>query len=56
MHHFGVRPGCTIIDMVHLLVHQIKSEWHKGNITSVLFLDVEGAFPNAVPVILVHNL
>ena len=56
VHHFGGRPGCTTMDAVHLLVHQIKSEWQRGNVTSVLFLDMEGAFPNAVPVTLVHNL
>ena len=55
-HHFGGRPGCTTTDAVHLLVHWIKSDWCKGNLTSVLFLDVEGAFPNTVPAILVHNL
>ena len=56
VHHFGGRPGHTTMDTAHLLVHQIKSEWHRGNITSVLFLDVEGAFLNMVPAILVHNL
>ena len=55
-HHFGGRPGHTTTDVVHLLMHWIKSEWRRGNVTSVLFLDVEGAFPNAVPAILVHNL
>ena len=56
VHHFGGRPGCTTMDMVHLLVHQIKSKWQRGNVTLVLFLDMEGAFLNAVPVTLVHNL
>ena len=55
-HHFGGRPGHTTMDAVHLLVHWIKSEWQRGNVTSVLFLDMEGAFPNAVPATLVHNL
>jgi len=55
-HHFGGRPGRSTTDAVHLLVHSIKNSWRKGNVTSVLFLDVEGAFPNAVPRRLVHNL
>lgn len=55
-HHFGGRPGRSTTDAVHLLVHNIKNSWRKGNVTSVLFLDVEGAFPNAVPRRLVHNL
>ena len=54
-HHFGGRPGRSTTDAIHLLVHNIKSEWRKGNVASVLFLD-EGAFPNAVPSRLVHNL
>ena len=55
-HHFGRRPGHSTTDVIHLLMHNIKSAWRKGNIASVLFLDIEGAFPNAVPSRLVHNL
>lgn len=55
-HHFGGRPGRTTTDAVHLVAHKIKSSWRQGNVTSVLFLDVEGAFPNAVPARLEHNL
>jgi hypothetical protein len=54
--HFGGRPGCTTTDAVHLLVHKIKNAWRQGEVSSVLFLNVEGAFPNAVPARLVHNL
>ena len=55
-HHFGGRPGRSTTDAVHLLVHKIKSAWRQGEVVSVLFLDVEGAFPNAVPDRLIHNL
>ncbi len=55
-HHFGGRPGCTMTDAMHLLTYKIKSAWRKGLIASVLFLDIEGAFPNAVPSKLIHNL
>jgi hypothetical protein len=55
-HHFSGRLGHTTADAVHLLVYKIKSAWRQGEVTSVLFLDVEGAFPNAVPTRLVHNL
>jgi hypothetical protein len=55
-HHFGGRPGRSTTDAIHLLVHKIKCAWRQGNVTSVLFLDVEGAFPNAVPSRLIHNL
>ena len=55
-HHFGGHPGRTTTDTVHLVTHKIKSAWRQGNVTSVLFLDVEGAFLNAVPARLVHNM
>lgn len=54
--HFGGRPGRTTTDAIHLVTHKIKTAWRKGNVTSILFLDIEGAFPNTVPARLVHNL
>jgi hypothetical protein len=54
--HFSGRPGRTTTDAMHLLAHTIKTSWRKGKVTSVLFLDIEGAFPNAVPSRLVHNM
>ena len=46
----------TATDAVHLLVHRIKGEWRKRKVITVLFLDIEGAFPNAVNKQLLHNL
>ena len=54
--HFGGRPGRTTTDAVHYLVDKIKSAWREEKVASVLFLDVEGAFPNAVTGRLIHNL
>jgi hypothetical protein len=54
--HFGGRPGRTTADALHLLMYKIKEGWWSGKIAAVLFLDIEGAFPNAVPVRLVQNL
>jgi len=54
--HFGGRPGCTTTDAMHLLANMIKASWRGGKVTSALFLDIEGAFPNAVPSRLEHNL
>jgi ribonuclease HI len=54
--HFGGRPGRTTTDSIHLLVDTIKAAWRRKQVASVLFLDVEGAFPNAVPERLLHNL
>jgi len=55
-HHFGGRPGRTTTDALHLLTYRIKDAWRKGKVASVLFLDIEGAFPNAVPEKLVRNM
>ena len=54
--HFGGRKGRNATDAVHLLVHKIKAAWRKGKAISVLFLDIEGAFPNADNVQLLRNL
>jgi hypothetical protein len=54
--HFGGRVKRTASDAVHLLVHRIKNEWRKGKVVSVLLLNIEGAFPNAVNEQLIHNL
>jgi len=54
--HFRGRPGCTTTDTMHLLANTIKASWRAGKVTSALFLDIEGAFPNAVLSHLEHNL
>ena len=54
--HFGGRPGRTTTDAIHYLIHKIKTAWRNDQVASVLFLDVEGAFPNAVTDRLIHNL
>ena len=54
--HFGGRPGRTTTDALHALTYRIKDAWRKRQVVSVLFLDIEGAFPNAVNERLIHNL
>jgi len=54
--HFGGRPGRTTTDSVHLLESTIKDAWRTKRVASVLFLDIEGAFPNAVTKRLIHNM
>ena len=54
--HFGGRPGRTTMDALHTLTYRIKDAWRKQQVVSVLFLDIEGAFPNAVKERLEHNL
>jgi hypothetical protein len=41
---------------VHYLVDKVFTAWRDNRVVSALFLDVEGAFPNAVTTRLVHNL
>jgi len=55
-HHFGGCPGCMTTDAMHLLMLRIKAAWHSGKVAAILFLDIEGAFLNAVPERLMHNL
>lgn len=54
--HFGGRPNRTTTDALQYLVERIKRAWKNGRVASVLFLDVEGAFPNAVTEKVIHNL
>lgn len=54
--HFGGRPGRSTTDSLHLLETTIKNAWRTGKVASVLYLDIEGAFPNAVTDRLLHNM
>ena len=54
--HFGGQPGCTMVDAVHLLAQTVKHVWRNGKVVSALFLDIEGAFPNATMEHLLHNM
>ena len=56
VNHFGGWPGWSTTDSLHLLVDTIKATWRRKQVVSALFLDIEGAFPNAVTVRLLHNL
>ena len=38
------------------MTHRIKEEWRRKKVVSVLFLDVQGAFPNVVKEVLIHNM
>ena len=54
--HFRGRPVRTTSDALQYLMHRIKDLWRKKQVTSVLFLDIEGAFPNAVNEKLIANM
>ena len=54
--HFGGRPGRSITDSLHLLEATVKNTWQMRKTVSALFLDIKGAFPNAVTDRLLHNM
>jgi len=54
--HFGGRPGHSTEDSLLLLETTIKHAWRQHKVASVLFLDIEGAFPNTVTDQLLHNM
>ncbi len=54
--HFGGCPGRCTTDLVHLMVASIKDAWHEGNVVTVLFLDVKGAFPSVDVDMLIHEM
>jgi hypothetical protein len=47
--HFSRWPGQTTTDALQHLVTKIKDAWNQKQMVGVLFLDIEGAFPNANP-------
>ena len=53
---FGGRPGRCTTDAIHLITQRIKDNWRQKKVTSILFLDIQAAFPNTVKERLIHNL
>lgn len=54
--HFGGRPGRATTDSVHLLVKTVKDAWRRGEVASLLCLDVKGAFPSMAIDMLKHEM
>ena len=54
--HFGGRPGRATTDSVHLLVKTVKDAWRKGEVASLLCLDVKSAFPSMAVDVLLHDM
>jgi hypothetical protein len=54
--HFGGRPGRATTDSVHLLVKTVKDAWRRGEVASLLCLDVKAAFPSAAVDVLLHEM
>ena len=55
-HHFGGRAGRTTTDSLHLITKKIRDAWRSKKVASVLFLDVEAAFPSAILERLFHEM
>lgn len=53
---FSGRAGETTTDTMHYLVDSVSSAWVESNVVSILFLNISGAFPNAVPDVLIHDM
>ncbi|CDO74895.1 hypothetical protein BN946_scf184988.g2 [Trametes cinnabarina] len=53
---FGGRAGRTTSDSIHLVTKTVKDAWQRGDVASVVFLDIKSAFPAASPARLYHNL
>ena len=53
---FSGRPSRCTSDSMLLLAHKIKDAWRQKKVASVLFLDIQGAFPNVVKEVLLHNM
>jgi hypothetical protein len=54
--HFGGHPGRSTTDFLHLLKATVKNVWCSHKVVSVLFLNIEGAFPNTITDHLLHNM
>jgi Reverse transcriptase (RNA-dependent DNA polymerase) len=39
-----------------LVTHKVKDAWRSGKVAAVLFLDIQGAFPNTVKEQMIHNM
>ena len=54
--HFGGRLGKNTSNAMHYLANKVKGTWQWHKAAAILFLDIEGAFPNAVMERLLHNM
>ena len=52
--HFGGCAGRTTTDSLHLITKTVRDAWRAKKVASILFLDVEAAFPSAIPERLFH--
>ena len=53
---FGGCPNRCMTNTMHLITHKIKEAWRRKEVASILFLDIQAAFPNMVKECLLHNM
>lgn len=56
MTQFGGHPGRTTTDALHLLINRVKTTWCRGDVMSIMFLEVKFAFPSVVLNRLIHDM
>lgn len=54
--HFGGRPGRATNDSLMLTTQWIYEKWRQNLVVSALFLDIQGAYPNVVVPMLIHEM
>ena len=54
--HIGGRKGRSTEHALHLLYERVHAEWRRGNVASLLTLDVSGTYDNMSHRRLLHNL
>ena len=54
--HFGGRPGRATTDSIHMVVKLVKDAGRRGEVTTLLCLDVKAAFPSAAVDVLVQEM
>ena len=54
--HFGGRPGRATTDSIHLVVKLVKDAWRRGEVTSLLCLDIKAAFPSVAVDMLLQEM
>lgn len=53
---FGFRPARSCVDNLVLFTNSIRTALQRGHYSVIVFLDIEGAFDNVVPSILISDL
>ena len=54
--HFGGRPGRATNDSLMLSTQWIYEKWRQKQVVTALFLDIQGAYPNVVIPMLIHEM